>query len=520
MKTLITILSLLFCFANIQAQTGKMEQLEAEWNQTSGLAKLTKGIAITDQCLVEGRFAFAEEFADKTATLAKQMGEREFQAIALNRKGKAMDKQEKKGFFGKDKAINQFKTSLELLSNNKSRNNTLILDNLESLKQIYVKNNRNKEVAEIENKIAQVKGSGTAANTIESNAKKQLQSEVNNLQQQNQQLKQQNVDANSTQLKLLQQSQSLTKSLADRESAISAMSQEQLKSEVMLMQQNQLVDSLSSFNRLNLMELENKEIALKEEKANRNLFLAIAAIVLLAALGLLFAFFRQRVFNKVLAEKNVAIKTEKERSEDLLLNILPVLVANELKAKGFTEAKYYENVTVLFADFVNFSQISEKLTPQQLVAELDFCFKAFDDIMQLYGLEKIKTIGDSYMCAGGLPEPDSDNATRVVAAAIAMRTFLKTWNVARTKEHKPAFNARFGIHTGPVVAGVVGSKKFAFDIWGDTVNIASRMESGSTSNKINISGDTYLVVKDDYTCDYRGKIAAKNKGEIDMYFVN
>ncbi len=527
MKTLISFLFLFLFTLNIFAQSGKIGQLETEFNQSSGLTKIAKAISIAEQCLAENKYEKAEEFAEKAFLEAKKQGEIEFQAVALNHKGKAVAKQEKKGFFGKDKATPLFRSSLDLLENNKSRNYALMMDNLEELKKIYLKNDKQKSVAEVEAKIAQIKG-GTvpknmpvsADNSTNANAKKQLQSEVSNLQLQNQQLQQQNANVNSEQLKLLRESQSLSKNLAAKEAAIAVMSEEQLKSELLLMQQNKIVDSLGTFNQINVMELANKESALKEEKANRNLLFAGAGIVLLIALALLFAFFRQRLFNKVLEEKNIAIKDEKERSENLLLNILPVLVANELKAKGFTEAKHYENVTVLFADFVNFSRISEKLSPQQLVAELDFCFKGFDEIMQKNGLEKIKTIGDSYMCAGGLPEPDTNCATRVIAAAIAMRSFLEDWNVLRKAQNLPEFHARFGIHSGPVVAGVVGSKKFAFDIWGDTVNIASRMESGSDADKINISGDTYLLIKKDYNCEYRGKIAAKNKGEIDMYFVS
>ena len=521
MKKITSLLFLAFYISTIFAQNGKAALMEAEWSQTTGLTKIAKAIAIADQYFAEGNYAQSEIFAEKALSLAVQKGETELQANALNRKAKAVEKQEKKGFFGKEKAIPIYRNSFDLLSNSKSRNYALMLDNLEALKQIYTRNGKNKMIAEIDAQITRIKGGGnvTAAASPLDNGKKQLQSEVNNLQQQNQQLQQQNASANNAQLKLVQQSQLLSQSLASKEAAIAQMNDEQLKSELLLMQQNKMVDSLGNFNQLNLMELANKEIALKEEKANRNLLFAIVGIVILAALGLLFAFFRQRFFNKMLEEKNVAIKDEKERSENLLLNILPVLVANELKSKGFTEAKYYDDVSVLFTDFVNFSQISELLSPQQLVAELDFCFKAFDDIMQQYGLEKIKTIGDCYMCAGGLPEADSDNATRVIAAAIAMRSFLKAWNEDRKLKKLPEFHARFGIHSGPVVAGVVGSRKFAFDIWGDTVNIASRMESSSESDKINISGDTYLRVKKEYKCQYRGKIAAKNKGDIDMYFV-
>jgi adenylate cyclase len=211
---------------------------------------------------------------------------------------------------------------------------------------------------------------------------------------------------------------------------------------------------------------------------------------------------------------------EKKKSDNLLLNILPSVVAEELKAKGKADAKQFDDVTVMFTDFKNFTRISEELTPAELVAEIHTCFKAFDNIITRYNIEKIKTIGDSYMCAGGLPVPNKTNATDVVNAALEIQQFMKEHLQRRMVEGKEPFEIRIGIHTGPVVAGIVGIKKFAYDIWGDTVNIASRMESSGEAGKINISGDTYKLVKDTFNCTYRGKIDAKNKGLIDMYFVN
>jgi class 3 adenylate cyclase len=202
------------------------------------------------------------------------------------------------------------------------------------------------------------------------------------------------------------------------------------------------------------------------------------------------------------------------------LNILPSLVAEELKKKGHTNARLLEDVSVLFADFVGFSKIAEMMGPQQLVSELDTCFRAFDQIIANYNLEKIKTIGDAYMCAGGMSNDGGAQLRDMVLAARDMQKWLHTWNTERMKTGLPRFDARIGIHRGPVVAGVVGSKKFAFDIWGDTVNIAARIEQAGEGGKINISGEAYELIRDAFPCTYRGKIAAKNKGEIDMYFVD
>jgi len=227
---------------------------------------------------------------------------------------------------------------------------------------------------------------------------------------------------------------------------------------------------------------------------------------------------------KTILEETVKIRTaevvkQKEKSDELLLNILPSEVAEELKEKGYTTAKSFEEVTVLFSDIKGFTNVVEKMTAQQLVKEIDTYFSAFDNIILKYGLEKIKTIGDAYIAAGGLPEKNAAIAENVIEAAIAMQQEVEKLKQERIKLEKPYFELRIGIHTGPVVAGVVGIKKFQYDIWGDTVNLAARMEQSGVPGKINISQQTYELVKDQFTCVHRGKIEAKNKGEIDMYFV-
>jgi len=201
------------------------------------------------------------------------------------------------------------------------------------------------------------------------------------------------------------------------------------------------------------------------------------------------------------------------------LNILPEETAEELKQNGKVQAKKFDSVTVLFTDFEGFTNFAENLSPEKLVESVDFYFSKFDEIMEKYDLEKIKTVGDSYMCAGGLPFPTEDHAQKMVQAGFEIAAFVKEAKKTNDKD-QTRFDIRIGINTGPVVAGVVGTKKFSYDIWGDTVNIASRMESNSEPGKINISENTYELIKDTFDCEYRGKIKAKNRGMMKMYFVN
>jgi class 3 adenylate cyclase/ligand-binding sensor domain-containing protein len=220
-----------------------------------------------------------------------------------------------------------------------------------------------------------------------------------------------------------------------------------------------------------------------------------------------------------IVQQKEAIELEKEKSENLLLNILPYEVAEELKNFGQSEARQFEEVTILFSDFKDFTKIAEGLSPKELVKEIDICFKAFDHIMTKYGVEKIKTIGDAYMAAGGIPKPNESHAQDVVMAALEIINFMEGYKLKRKALGLPAFEIRIGIHTGPAVAGIVGDKKFAYDIWGDSVNTASRMESSGAPGKINVSETTYLKIRDTFQCEPRGKIQAKNKGEMEMYFV-
>ena len=258
------------------------------------------------------------------------------------------------------------------------------------------------------------------------------------------------------------------------------------------------------------------ELDLANQKRKTERIALWSSLGVLFLIGLLaFGLFRR---NKYVKATNKIIALEKDRSDKLLLNILPEATAQELKDKGRVEAKRFPSVTVLFSDFKGFTSYAENLSPEELVKTIDYYFSKFDLIMEKYGLEKIKTIGDAYMAVGGLSLDNVDQAKEMVLAAKEMIDFVA--NAKADDATSATFDIRIGINTGPVVAGVVGTKKFAYDIWGDTVNIASRMESASEPGRINISEDTYEIIKRDYNCEYRGELAVKNRGELKMYFVN
>jgi len=250
--------------------------------------------------------------------------------------------------------------------------------------------------------------------------------------------------------------------------------------------------------------------AIQQKEKTRNISLAAGAFFLLLAGSF---YVRWRYVRK----SKVTIQIEKDRSENLLLNILPKQVAQELKESGKAAPKKYENVTILFTDFKDFTKLAASISASKLMVELNDIFGQFDDIMDEFGIEKIETIGDAYLAASGLPQENYDHALRCVKAAFRMVELLDQRN-ANSEIH---WNMRIGIHSGPVIAGVVGKKKFAYDIFGDSVNTASRIESNGVVGKVNISQSTYDLLKNepDLVFEHRGKIEAKGKGEIDMYFV-
>ncbi len=228
----------------------------------------------------------------------------------------------------------------------------------------------------------------------------------------------------------------------------------------------------------------------------------------------------QYMLEQIISKRTEDLIIEKEKTENLLANVLPKDTASEIIETGKVAKVKYDFVTVLFSDIQGFTKLTEEMNPELLIDELDKFFFYFDSVVEKLGIEKIKTIGDAYMCAGGIPEKNRTNPVEVVLAALEMQDYITRLKETSMKEGINLWDIRIGIHTGPVVAGVVGHKKLSYDIWGDTVNTASRMESSGEAGRTNISGTTYEFVKNFFICEYRGKMPVKYKGEVDMYFVN
>lgn len=260
------------------------------------------------------------------------------------------------------------------------------------------------------------------------------------------------------------------------------------------------------------VEIDLQQARIKSEKQVRLGLIGGLVLILLIAFIIFRNSLQKTRINKVLDK-------QKDQIEHLLLNILPKEVAYELQTNGTSKPRQFDEVSILFTDFKGFTAIADKLSPGELVEDLNECFVEFDSIMDRFNLEKIKTIGDSYMCAGNIPSPDPDHAYKIVMAALDIQAYMEMHNLRRQDKGLEPLEIRIGLHVGPVVAGVVGKKKYAYDIWGSAVNIASRMESNGTPGKVNISATLYELIKHRFDCTYRGKLHAKNLGDLDMYYV-
>jgi adenylate cyclase len=290
--------------------------------------------------------------------------------------------------------------------------------------------------------------------------------------------------------------------------------------------QGKVLDSLTTKqvqSQLDITRLElDKEKHLKEIQAadyKRDILIIVILLVLMIMIFVFRGYSRKRKTNKTLRSKNYQIVKEKEKSEKLLLNILPQSIADQLKRDGKTSPRRHEKATIMFTDFKGFTKFSESRSPEELVKVIDYYFSNFDTILSKYRIEKIKTIGDAYLCVSGIPEESSSQVEDMIDCAKELQAFVKQTVTDGSLEGVANLSMRIGIHCGPLVAGVVGTQKFAYDVWGDAVNIAARMEQSGSPGEINVSEAVYETAKDKFDFEYRGKVEAKNKGILKMYFV-
>jgi len=506
-----TICTLLFLGMRVllYAQGVNVADLQGRLNDEGGAEQITLRLQLAEALLQKARYDLAEDYADEALEFAEDENRVPYIAKALHYRGKARLRLSRK-----KRAMRDLEKSLTLLPRDQQLD--LRRENVKLLLRIARLRGRSKDIEFWQQELALLNKpiQATSERAAIEAGNPALDEEALA------RIKSTTAELSATIEDLSEERALLQRTVNDQAEAISHMTREQMRQELLLAQQKSMVDSLSIRGLRDSLALSEQNLLLEKRNQQRNLFIGLAGIALIIALGLLSRFLAIRNHNRVLEEKNKIIERERERSENLLLNILPKVIADELKQRGSAQAREYEMASVLFADFEGFSKISKTMSPEELINDLDYCFRAFDEIATQHGLEKIKTIGDSYMCAGGLPNPDPQHTYRIVEAALEMQAFLKTWKAEREGEGRTFFEARIGIHTGPLIAGVVGAKKFAFDIWGDTVNVAARMESSSEAGRINISQATYERIRDRFPCSYRGKVPVKNLGEFDMYYVN
>ncbi len=330
-------------------------------------------------------------------------------------------------------------------------------------------------------------------------------------------------------IKLLSEIRKKQQVLEEKESELLQMTHEIKQKEIENLRQEQILDKQSKAIDIQKEQIENQDKVLNkqlEKLHQQSIIINLGVTLIVMFIGLVYFIYRSykikkqsvknlKEKNKIINEQKLLVEKEKEKSDALLLNILPSKVADDLKLKGFTEPEEFREVTVFFSDFVGFTEISSKMPPKKLIDELNELYTIFDDIMQHHHCERIKTIGDAYMAVCGMPEPDAAHAQKMTEAAVKIMDYIKERNL--TSDIK--WRVRIGIHSGRVVGGIVGTKKFIYDIFGDTINVAARMESNSLPMRINMSESTYFLLKDKYSFEKREAIEVKGKGLMNMYLL-
>lgn len=476
----------------------------------------------------------AAEYATNASDLAVQLGEKRMAADAYYLAGRAhMNRKDYK------KASASFSQAWEASRTYGLRE--IALSSVEKLQDIALRQNNDprealkwsqEAVRYLKDNSPGRGGVGDAAGRLETQLRT-LEAENRNLRGMLERAKLIDSSYRETEARLTQVQEQSMQELSKRDEAITQITQQKIQADSFFQARSrqleekftaaQLADSLviaQSRQELAVQQqlLAEAELAKQQSENLRNVLALLSAFVFVLA-GLFYMRYRakRRAANDLRA-MNEQIASEQKRSDELLLNILPPAIAQELKTRNKVAAQKYEQATVMFIDFIGFTRVAERLSPEQLVEELDFCFSNFDHIIGQYRIEKIKTIGDAYLCASGLSDKNA-SPSDMIKAALQIQDFLLHLQAERMSQGLPYFEARVGIHTGPVVAGVVGAKKFAYDIWGDTVNIAARFEEVCDPGRVNVSESTYSLAKYEFEWYERGKIAAKNKLPMEMYYV-
>jgi len=511
--------SLLFFALAINGQSKNTKTLEAELKKArTSQDKMVLNYQLGTAYLKSNKKK-AEDHAYKAALLARELGDPEMAARAYSVNAQAKLKgRDRKG------AKSRFKTSFDYAK--RTKDPALILEILElavatekkygSYKAAYAYTEDALEIIRDTKKISTTSSSQPSnysagpsslvkENRVLEAQKQALEADILQLQREKAKFStdQSSLTAQQKQLETAKSNIEAEKSLieaeknqvvetiAKKEAQINKMSKEQLRAKAKILETEKVVSQLK-------LKKQEQDLALLKSRERSGYLLLATTLGLFLTLFLFLRYRSNRKAKKVLVEKNKLIEEERERSDDLLKNILPANIAEELKESGKAKAQRYENATVMFSDFKNFTKISEQLSPEDLVKELDICFRGFDQIISQYDVEKIKTIGDAYMVASGLTDRYSVPVD-IIKAAMDMQEFLEDLKKEKIRQGLPYFEARIGM--------------------GDTVNIAARMEANCEPGQINISEETYRLVKYNFNCHYRGKINAKNKGHIDMYYV-
>lgn len=522
---------LLSVFAgNIQAQS--IADLEARLKRaTSKNEKLTLNYQLAEK-LMSGNPGKAATYAAAAAQIATEIGDKRKEADAIFLSGE--------GYY-RNRSFREASTAYSSAWN-AARNYGLrdvALNATERLQDIALKQNDYKEALKWSKETVNYLKEAGGGNRGGGDAVRRLEDRLSKVEAENRRLNEQLGQTQAiesayrqTEAQLKETQEKSQQEIIQKQAVISKISLDKQRADSLARTRQSMVDFLSKEQLADSILLERSARLLEEQRnraaqaelaqqrsdALRNLLGLLSLLVFVLAGAFYMRYRAKRRAADDLAAKNAQIEEERRRSDELLLNILPPAVAKELKQRNKVSAHKYEKATVMFIDFIGFTKVAEKLSPERLVEELDFCFSNFDRIISNYRIEKIKTIGDAYMCASGLSDMNA-SPSDIIKAGLEIQDFLQAHQAERMGLSLPYFEARIGVHVGPVVAGVVGAKKFAYDIWGDTVNIASRMEETCEPGRVNVSEDAYWLAKYDFEWQHRGKLAAKNKGQMDMYYV-